>query len=203
MGAWELVLQYVQALAWPVVVVTGVFVFKDEIRSLINRLKKFGALGVTVEADSEVAKAAEAALGAAVLKPSPTPDTEPTEHRESSDSSGETGIAFEVPPAGGGWREDAVLQWGSIERIARELGGTYGLPSTASPLAVVETAVRLGDLTADTADLTRSLQGAVNALRRSDEVQLTPSGVASLSATMSQLGTVLRTLLHRRRMVGD
>jgi nicotinic acid phosphoribosyltransferase len=51
----HLILGYVQALAWPFIVLFGLFLYRDIIRSLLPRSKlKFTIAGVTIEPSIEV-----------------------------------------------------------------------------------------------------------------------------------------------------
>jgi hypothetical protein len=206
---WRLVLDYLQVLIWPAVVVFGMILFKRQISSLLGRLTKASALGVSIETAQEIDQAAEVAAEAAV-------EANPVEHAphagnenvappkaEAARPEGTAEFYRSISRYLDSWRTDlaspdftgeVLHHWRGVESAAQDLAGSLGMRRTTSVGRIVAEAAKRGLATPSTVDLANRLSSIRHRLvhQGPSAVELTVAGAESLMSSMDTLAELLR-----------
>lgn len=177
----ELVLKYLQALAWPAVAILALVHFRGQIAALLTRVTEASMFGATLklEKNAERAAAASEELPELAEAPQETGDTAPDPPRDSSDLG------------------RVVFEWRAVESTARQLALHYDFPRAAQYNVrniVRELGVR-HMVSPETERLAAQLQLLRNRIIHDhDNFELTPSFADSFVEAARNLNSALRVI---------
>lgn len=141
MDAYELTTKLTESLAWPVVAVIAMFVFRRDAKAGLERLRKLDAFGVKAEFDE--LKQLEAAIDKvedkvedqdAGVQHAPPEPGEPPQEDEAPEDGPRYSVSADQPAEDGDLTPDAVIltEWAGFERFMRLFYQASNLPSTGS-----------------------------------------------------------------------
>ncbi len=186
----QLVLEYVTVLAWPVVAVAALLVFRSDIKTLLSRVKKASGFGAEIELEAEARRVAAQAEQLPELPPHRMPKPDKTGvglDRPVSSLEGQTTRLGEL-----------IVAWLSVEGAARSLSERLGLPPSAGPnlRRLSSELVRRDLLSTQARDVAVQLQEVRNrVIHEPDGVLLTESFISDFKDAARNLVTVLEGIL--------
>jgi len=180
----ELVLSYLRVLAWPAVVISLGFLFRNQISALIGRVEEASAFG----ASFRLAKRAEQAEKASFSSPD----------RVTARSGVPAGEESEPRPVLATEEVVDVLRaWQELEETARRAGDQMGVANRHRPLPVfiAERMAANGWVSSDTVRLARELTQARNELIH-ENVDVSSATARSLVQSIETLRSIFQVALN-------
>jgi len=174
----DLALEYLRVLAWPVVVIVAVVMFRSSIRALFTRMTKASGFGASAEFAAEVRSLAE--------------ESKQIREGEGVGEVGGTSATQDREPATNLGR--MLIAWAKLEAAAEEVAERAKLRSQGGPISQIAIELREdGLIGAQTFHILMSLRALRNdVVHRADQAQVLDVAAEDFISTVENLESAFR-----------
>ena len=176
----ELVLKYLQSLAWPLVALASVLVFRSELSALFARVTEASAFGATLKLEKTAERAAAASEELPELAGTNVPAADSPR-----------------PPSHTSDLGRIVFEWRNLEKTSSELTKQFDLPKSSqfNVQRTVQELANRGLVSRELVSLSRQLQSLRNELiHKTDDKMFTPSFAEDFVEAIRNLNSAMRVI---------